>query len=397
MSYHFSEEKPYVNIPNILDILNEKKIIDLPFSTKAWKNNTSEFIKTLDKSINTKEKEIDLSFKLIRHVEVDASDIVWYVEELYRHHEWEEGKEEEKWKEKKVIIIKNLRNIKLYLEYKNIVEYSLGTDWSRDDFKIKIPEGSKEVTEKIMQIATIIFDDIASNKSRWDNFYVQKARYHDIQPLTNEIYQQFIVTNNSIFEITMNVDKLISLLRKAMEPYEDDQRKLNFIEKFKIKQEEKMRKGRLYLIYSALLFASVIIGNICVSFFQVNSKISLMEFVQHFLWHNIYAFCAEVLILILAFSFFGLFKKYAKLSEMYDAHILLIESDFYYKDDIDLQWKGDKTFELRKENTQKIHNLPEKSFDILSGKGETKSDIPIIQAIEQLTNTSEKILHNLKK
>ncbi len=96
-------------------------------------------------------------------------------------------------------------------------------------------------------------------------------------------------------------------------------------------------------------------------------------------------------------KFLWLFKTYSKIVELYDSHILLIESDFYYKDDKDLWNLWNDTFEMRKENTQKIHSLPEKTFEMLNWKLEIKTESPTWKVLDKIWEILEKILLWLKK
>ena len=66
-------------------------------------------------------------------------------------------------------------------------------------------------------------------------------------------------------------------------------------------------------------------------------------------------------------------------------------SDVYYKDDKDLNVYNFATFELRKENTQKIHSLPEKTYNILNWKNEIKTELPTVKILENIW----KILNSL--
>ena len=81
-------------------------------------------------------------------------------------------------------------------------------------------------------------------------------------------------------------------------------------------------------------------------------------------------------------------RTYFQITEVYDAHVLLIESDDYYLKDKQLDkliQKSDtkdkelchQLFKLRAENIQRIHALPEKILGILA---RTKVDDDLIHA-----------------
>ena len=117
----------------------------------------------------------------------------------------------------------------------------------------------------------------------------------------------------------------------------------------------------------------------------------LVDFWKIFLWGYIYIFSIETVLFILAFHFLWLFKVYKKVIELYDSHILLIESDDYYKNDTYfMSSNSEKILEMRKENAQKIHDLPWKIFDIFNWKDSFSSELPVWKALDIINNLTKK-------
>lgn len=222
------------------------------------------------------------------------------------------------------------------------------------------------------------------------------------------------IKENKIIQFDISARDFIPAFISRIEIFWKDTEKNEFIKKFSDKKNWKMWLSILFLTISVLLFYFVISENW--KLYQEKSKIfteckiiddknkdlcnsiylTPSKFFSEFISKNIYLFSIELLCLILAFYFLWLFKTYRKVVELYDSHILLIESDFYYKNDQDLiTWDG-KSFELRKENTQKIHNLPEKTFSILHWKENIKENLPSIKFLDKLWEFLEIIVNKIK-
>lgn len=223
------------------------------------------------------------------------------------------------------------------------------------------------------------------------------------------------IKENKIIQFDISARDFIPSFISRIEIFWKDTEKNEFIKKFSDKKNWKMWLSILFLVISILLFSFVINENwnlykeksklftdckiiddknkeLCNSIYLTPSK-----FFSEFISKNIYLFSIELLSLILAFYFLWLFKTYRKVVELYDSHILLIESDFYYKNDQDLITWDEKSFELRKENTQKIHNLPEKTFSILHWKENIKENLPSIQFLDKLWEFLDIIIKKIKK
>ena len=71
-----------------------------------------------------------------------------------------------------------------------------------------------------------------------------------------------------------------------------------------------------------------------------------------------------------------------------DSHISLIKSDFHYRNDIQLHWAWEESlFELRKENTQKIHSLSDKVIGLFWNKLDINTPTEMsIKIIEKLVD-----------
>lgn len=197
--------------------------------------------------------------------------------------------------------------------------------------------------------------------------------------------------NNRNINFYIQLSEFIPAFISRIDIIEEWEKKRTFIEKFEIRKNNKKRLSALYLLLSILIFWLIIFYNYTVYLANISSSKTLIDFIHIFLWRNIYLFSIELLLIILGFYFLWLFKTYSKIVELYDSHILLIESDFYYKDDKDLNMYNLATFELRKENTQKIHSLPEKTYSILNWKWEIKTELPTIKIWENIW----KILNSL--
>lgn len=222
------------------------------------------------------------------------------------------------------------------------------------------------------------------------------------------------INENNIIYFNVSIRDFIPALISRIEIFWKDSEKNEFINKFSKKKNFKSWLAIIFLFISILLFWFVICQNF--NLYKEKSQIFLecknitiknktycnkilltpAQFISEFLSKNIYLFSIEMLSIILAFYFLWLFKTYRKVVELYDSHILLIESDFYYKNDQDLITWDEKTFELRKENTQKIHNLPEKAFLMLHWKESINENVPSLKLIDKFSEFLEIIIKKIK-
>jgi len=196
--------------------------------------------------------------------------------------------------------------------------------------------------------------------------------------------------------ISLSTREFLSSFVSRIDIFKDVIEKTNLIEVFEERKQKKVVKSRWFLWTSFFLFSVILWSNIYFfsKYFQDERIIEFWEFIKHFFWHNIYFFTSEIFLIFLAFYFLSLFKSYLKIIELYDSHILLIESDFFYKNDDHFQGDNhkDELFKMRKENAQKIHMLPEKTFDILNWKEQIKDSPNTTKAIENIFESIKSIL-----
>ncbi len=166
----------------------------------------------------------------------------------------------------------------------------------------------------------------------------------------------------------------------------EDDENIAFIDKFKLTRDKKIELAEKYYNLWLKLLSWVIIINLLLYFLNIWNKESFEDFILWFLWNWIFLFIVELILFTIGIYCFKLYNFYSKLVELYDSHIWLIESDLHYKNDEQLiNWGIDSVFTLRKENTQKIHNLPDKALNLLNLKTDinTHSDFSI-KIIEKL-------------
>ncbi len=174
--------------------------------------------------------------------------------------------------------------------------------------------------------------------------------------------------------------------------------RINIIETWAVKKNEllevlttsKDAKEKL-----ATKFLNISIGLICSALFinsisyicNYQNSLSIHEFIKLFLWHSFHFFIIEVILISSAIISFFQFRMYSKIVEIYDTYIFIVNSDSSYKDDDhfhmdDMEWQR-RLFEMRKENTQKIHTLPEKTYSLLCW-WKISDDLPQAKALEEL-------------
>lgn len=197
-------------------------------------------------------------------------------------------------------------------------------------------------------------------------------------------------------EISLYLKDFLSSFISRIDIFKNIIWKDDLIKKFETRKKSKNKSSWWYFWVSIVLFLVIMSINIYNYFSVVKKEITIDEFIKHFLWQNIYLFFTEILLIILAFYFLSLFKTYRKVVELYDSHILLIESDFYYKNDEHFLWvDSSKLFDMRKENAQKIHLLPEKASEILNWKENITTEMPSWKILEGISNLINSLIEKL--
>lgn len=256
----------------------------------------------------------------------------------------------------------------------------------------------KKGTELKMQIHWDLRDIWFSSRSLIrNNFLVYYDRITEIFDYPEEELQKIdkylsekLTNKNVLLDIQIYIRDLVKLLLWKISILIWFYTKISFIEKFEERKKEKQEEAKKYFKIWIWIFGIIIVINFLM-FYCNDESYSLVDFWKKFLWKNIYIFSIEIILFILAFYYLWLFKVYKKVIELYDSHILLIESDDYYKNDTYFRSSNsEKILEMRKENAQKIHDLPWKIFDIFNWKDSFSSELPVWKALDIINNLIKK-------
>lgn len=179
------------------------------------------------------------------------------------------------------------------------------------------------------------------------------------------------------------------------------------ISQLESEKEAKMNSAKIYLRTAIIAFLFIAILNIML--FTIASyrgwQPNISEFMASFLGRGIYLITIEVFVIFVAFYFLSIYKSYVKLSELYNSYKLLISADEFFKDDIDYDYRhrGDKGedreaefrlayFNMRKENAQKIHNLPDRVYNLFSQKVPLKETPSTVSLLEELVKSISSLI-----
>ena len=232
----------------------------------------------------------------------------------------------------------------------------------------------------------------------WNNFLEYYYRITEIFDYPEEKLQEIdkylsekITNKNVLLDIQISIRDLVKSLIWKISILRWFYTKITFIEKFETRKKEKQKEAKNYFWIWIWIFGIIIVINLLMFCSHFKESYSLVDFWKNFLWKNIYIFSIEIILFILAFYYLWLFKVYKKVIELYDSHILLIESDDYYKNDTYfMSSNSEKILEMRKENAQKIHDLPWKIFDIFNWKDSFSSELPVWKALDIINNLTKK-------
>lgn len=196
--------------------------------------------------------------------------------------------------------------------------------------------------------------------------------------------------------ISLNKRDFLSAFLSRIDIFKDFVQKEDLIKQFEKRKTSKIQLAHKYLFYSIIFFSLIFLLN-CVMFYcsaLENLSLTFFNFLEKFFGQNIFLFTLELLFLFLGLYFLSIYKSFLRIIELYDSHILLIESDFFYKNDDMFQNYEDTgaVFEMRKENAQKIHSLPEKTFMLLNGKEKITNEIPMVKIIENFLEITKSII-----
>lgn len=196
--------------------------------------------------------------------------------------------------------------------------------------------------------------------------------------------------------ISLNKRDFLSAFLSRIDIFKDFVQKEDLIKQFEKRKTSKIHLADKYLLYSVIFFSLIFLLNSVMFYYSVSENLSLtfLKFLEKFLGQNIFLFTLELLFLFLGLYFLSIYKSFLRIIELYDSHILLIESDFFYKnDDIFQNYENSAAiFEMRKENAQKIHSLPEKTFILLNGKEKITNEMPMVKIIENFLEITKSVI-----
>ena len=196
--------------------------------------------------------------------------------------------------------------------------------------------------------------------------------------------------------ISLNKRDFLSAFLSRIDIFKDFVQKEDLIKQFEKRKTNKIQLAHDYLSWSIIFFSLIFLLN-CAMFYcsaLENLSLTFFNFLEKFFGQNIFLFTLELLFLFLGLYFLSIYKSFLRIIELHDSHILLIESDFFYKNDDMFQNYEDTgaVFEMRKENAQKIHSLPEKTFMLLNGKEKITNEMPMVKIIENFLEITKSII-----
>ena len=219
----------------------------------------------------------------------------------------------------------------------------------------------------------------------------------DIQSI-NEQLDRVIGDQDKTWGIIISLNKrdFLSAFLSRIDIFKDFVQKEDLVKQFEKRKTSKIQLAHKYFIYSVILFSLIFLLNCFMFYCSVLENLSLtfFKFLEKFFGQNVFLFTLELLFLFLGLYFLSIYKSFLRIIELYDSHILLIESDFFYKNDDMFQNYEDTAavFEMRKENAQKIHSLPEKTFMLLNGKEKITDETPMVKIIENFLEITKSII-----
>ncbi len=130
--------------------------------------------------------------------------------------------------------------------------------------------------------------------------------------------------------------------------------------------------------------------------YVIASKEDIMDYLKKVLPF----FTIDIILIFLARHFFARARAFFEIAEVYEAHILLIDSDDYYlKDEQLIKLAGiekegerneklaEKLFDLRLANIQRINELPDRVLSIMGHTAD--SDMPYDKVLELISKAKD--------
>lgn len=265
----------------------------------------------------------------------------------------------------KIVLITNT----IYFTINEILINSLPSSkqifWFRD---IVLVWEKLEKNYKSWKEISDFFGNMRLNFSQEEIEKLKKYDFSEIRQILEEFYE--IKKNWWIINIKLHTNNFLERFIEKINIFKDIFKKDDFVKKFEDRKKIKIEKANNYWRYFKWISWIIIWTNLILITIYWWNELSFEQFIKQFFWYKIYIISFELILWFILFYFLWMFKLYNKIVEMYDSHILLIEADFFYKNDEQFQRISDETalFNMRKENTQKIHMLPEKMFAILNNQ-----------------------------
>lgn len=376
-----------LNYSAIVQEFIDKWILDKSFSQKAGSPKFKDIFVFLN---NNRDKFVDeeiiLDIELDNEILNDDFFNARLLDRIQLNLEWisnEKNDESSEWFKSMKTIYVIMKNIDIAIDRAFSARAMV---WSRNLYDIRFDDTALMAFYKAVKR---IFDGRnISNKDlhSMDNLFIlDRYDFSHIDKKLNEIVlsKSIKIQINTKFFITKFLEKI-----DVFSEYKSEEEKSNiqFIDKFTATRNQKellAEKYYRYWMYSIWVLLTI---NIVLYIYNFWNTLSFDSFLQRFLWSWVYILFIEILVITIGAYCFKLYNFYSKMVELYDSHIGLIESDLHYKNDEQLINGWDEAlFELRKENTQKIHSLPDKALDLLSLKWDMKTSSDFsIKIIEKL-------------
>ena len=217
-------------------------------------------------------------------------------------------------------------------------------------------------------------NQIEIDNNFWLNFEVNQEQMNLISHTIDELYTTKIICID--IELRFFLRRFLQKINiySDLTPSIEEEKKEDFIQKFTNTKNEKHKIGERYLKMWIAILGIVLLIDCFLFGLNFNKTKTLTTFIEGFLWNWIYILFIQLILVIVGLFFIKQFNFYSKLTELYESNISLIESDFHYKNDNQLyDVNHDLVFQMRKENTQKIHNLPERVTELFCLKNDVKS------------------------